>query len=195
VDVFGVIGNDPGSAWTTPDFVFGQLASGVTGTTVDRTLTRLPGFGPNKTKYQTTLDGFIPSEWGVTAMNSHTIGTHAFGDGADATDLFISEYIEGSSNNKVLEIANFTGAPVNLANYKVALFSNGRVATDAIYLQDLTGTLNDGEVYTIYNGQVADSSMLQAINALPTNLKFGSVFPNSVCTFNGDDALALLKVN
>ena len=31
------------------------------------------------------------------------------------TDVFFSEYIEGSSNNKALEIYNGTGAPVNLA--------------------------------------------------------------------------------
>ena len=32
-----------------------------------------------------------------------------------AADLFISEYIEGSSNNKALEIFNDTGAPIDLA--------------------------------------------------------------------------------
>ena len=31
---------------------------------------------------------------------------------AAPTDLFFSEYIEGSSNNKALEIYNGTGAPV-----------------------------------------------------------------------------------
>ncbi|HEY9494676.1 MAG TPA: hypothetical protein VIR15_07480, partial [Intrasporangium sp.] len=34
---------------------------------------------------------------------------------AAPTELFFSEYIEGSSNNKALEIYNGTGAPVNLA--------------------------------------------------------------------------------
>ena len=33
---------------------------------------------------------------------------------AAPTDLFISEYVEGSSNNKAIEIFNGTGAPVDL---------------------------------------------------------------------------------
>ena len=32
---------------------------------------------------------------------------------AAPTDVFISEYIEGSSNNKALEIFNGTGAPID----------------------------------------------------------------------------------
>jgi len=34
---------------------------------------------------------------------------------AQSAELFFSEYIEGTSNNKALEIFNGTGAPVNLA--------------------------------------------------------------------------------
>ena len=192
VDIFGTIGFDPGTGWDT--YTYGNLAAGVTATTVDRTLTRLPGFGPSVGNIETYV-AFTPIEWGVTAMNSQTLGSHNYGDGADASDLFISEYIEGSSNNKALEIANFTGAPVDLSDYIVALYSNGRPITDASYIQTLTGTLEDGEVFVIYNGQMADAGMLSAINALPADQKFGSVFPNSVCTFNGDDALALLKKN
>ncbi len=46
---------------------------------------------------------------------------------AAATDLFFSEYVEGSSNNKALEIYNGTGAPVDLgaADYSVQMFFNG----------------------------------------------------------------------
>ncbi len=43
------------------------------------------------------------------------------------TDVFFSEYIEGSSNNKALEIYNGTGAPVDLAagGYTVQMYFNG----------------------------------------------------------------------
>ena len=46
---------------------------------------------------------------------------------AASTELFFSEYIEGSSNNKALEIFNDTGAAVNLAagGYSVTMHFNG----------------------------------------------------------------------
>ena len=43
----------------------------------------------------------------------------------DSENLFFSEYIEGSSNNKVLEIYNPTGVAVDLSNYSVKHSRNG----------------------------------------------------------------------
>ena len=47
---------------------------------------------------------------------------------AASNDLFFSEYVEGSSNNKALEIYNGTGAPIDLAagGYSVQMFFNGQ---------------------------------------------------------------------
>ena len=64
-----------------------------------------------------------------------------------ATDLFISEYIEGSSYNKAIEIYNGTGEAVDLSNYRVLLFANGR--TDPNNTLDLTGTLEHGQTLVI----------------------------------------------
>ncbi len=38
---------------------------------------------------------------------------------AQPTDIFISEYIEGSSNNKAIEFYNGTGAPINLVEWEL----------------------------------------------------------------------------
>ncbi len=43
----------------------------------------------------------------------------------DCSKIFISEYVEGWSNNKALEIYNPTGTPVDLSDYFVARYSNG----------------------------------------------------------------------
>lgn len=43
----------------------------------------------------------------------------------DCSKIFISEYVEGWSNNKALEIYNPTNAPVDLSEYFVARYSNG----------------------------------------------------------------------
>ena len=66
---------------------------------------------------------------------------------AAPSDLFFSEYIEGSSNNKALEIFNGTGAPVDLATggYNVQMYFNGS-ATAGLTI-DLTGTVADGDVF------------------------------------------------
>ncbi len=97
------------------------------------------------------------------------------------TELFLSEYIEGSSNNKAVEIYNGTGAAIDLAaaGYNLQLFFNGNASAGQTI--NLTGSVADGDVYVL-----ANTSSVQAIldNADQTS---GSV------TFNGDDAVVLRK--
>jgi len=44
---------------------------------------------------------------------------------SQCSDLFISEYVEGYSNNKALEIYNPTSNPINLSEYSIVRFRNG----------------------------------------------------------------------
>ena len=94
------------------------------------------------------------------------------------TDLIFSEYIEGGSNNKAIEIYNGTGADVDLSGYSVKLAPNGG---DWSNVQDLTGTLAAGDVYVIANAS-ADQVILDVADITST-----------VTYFNGDDALGLFK--
>jgi predicted extracellular nuclease len=100
---------------------------------------------------------------------------------AAPTELFFSEYIEGSSNNKALEIYNGTGAAVDLAagGYNIQQFSNG-AATAGLTI-NLTGVVADGDVFV-----VAHSSSVAAILA-QADMTSGAGL------FNGDDALVLRK--
>ena len=68
---------------------------------------------------------------------------------AQPTELFFSEYIEGTSNNKALEIFNGTGAPVDLAanGYLIQMFFNGNSAAGVTI--GLTGTVAPGDVYVV----------------------------------------------
>lgn len=97
-----------------------------------------------------------------------------------ASDLFFSEYIEGSSNNKAIEIFNGTGGPVDLSNYKVCLYANG-AATPSNTL-NLTGTLAHLDVYVIANTS-ANATILGLADTT-----------SSVTFYNGDDALGLYKL-
>src|SRR5512145_1519863 len=66
-----------------------------------------------------------------------------------STELFFSEYIEGSSNNKALEISNDTGAAIELGTggYNVQMFFNGS-ATAGLTI-NLTGTVADDDVFVL----------------------------------------------
>lgn len=95
------------------------------------------------------------------------------------SDLIISEYLEGSANNKAIEIYNGTGADVDLAAYSLMKQTNGR--GDYKNEQVLTGTLADGETFVLVNSQASDE--LKALGDMTSN----------VTSFNGNDAVALFK--
>jgi predicted extracellular nuclease len=98
---------------------------------------------------------------------------------AQCTDLFFSEYVEGSSNNKAIEIFNPKSVPVTLSGYKVLLYSNGSTTPTTTF--NLNGTVAAGGVYVIANSAANDSIKAMADTT------------NSVSNFNGDDAIALVK--
>ncbi|HNW24755.1 MAG TPA: chitobiase/beta-hexosaminidase C-terminal domain-containing protein, partial [Candidatus Cloacimonas sp.] len=97
-----------------------------------------------------------------------------------AVDLFFSEYVEGTSNNKALEIFNGTGDPVDLSNYTIKLASNGGTWSTTNTLT-MSGVLDDGEVYVIANSG-AEASILSIANVTST-----------VTYYNGNDVVGLFN--
>jgi uncharacterized protein len=101
--------------------------------------------------------------------------------GAVSSELFFSEYVEGTSNNKALEIFNGTGAPVNLATglYAITMHFNGN--PDAGLTINLSGTIQPGDVYVVAHSSAAPAILAQADRT------------SSAGWFNGDDAVALRR--
>lgn len=97
-----------------------------------------------------------------------------------ASDLFISEYVEGSSMNKAIELYNGTGVSVNLSSYSLALYSNGSNSPQSRV--NLSGTLASGQTFVVYHGSAGTAIQAQ-----------GDLRNDSVINFNGDDALVLEK--
>ena len=98
---------------------------------------------------------------------------------APETDLFISEYSEGSSNNKYIEIFNGTGSDVDLSNYEMWKIANGGSWPE--YSLSLSGTLAAGEVYVIYYGSSA------------ATISSAGDIVWSQANYNGNDAIGLAK--
>jgi uncharacterized protein len=100
---------------------------------------------------------------------------------AATAELFFSEYIEGSSNNKALEIYNGTGAAIDLGTngYNVQMFFNGS-ATAGLTI-NLTGTVADGDVFVLAQSSASATILAQADQT------------NGAGWFNGDDAVVLRK--
>ncbi|WP_051986579.1 ExeM/NucH family extracellular endonuclease [Pseudidiomarina atlantica] len=91
-------------------------------------------------------------------------------------DIIISEYIEGSSNNKAIEFYNAGTTEINLSTYVLEVYSNG--STTAGNTVALEGTLPANGIYVVAHPSASD-----AIQALAD--KTGNLF------YNGNDALVL----
>lgn len=89
---------------------------------------------------------------------------------------FISEYVEGSSNNKALEIINTGAQDVDLSACELLRYSNGSSSGVSI---PLNGVLSPDSVYVICNPSFSESDI-----ALCDETS-GSL------SFNGDDAMEL----
>jgi predicted extracellular nuclease len=101
--------------------------------------------------------------------------------GAVSTDLFISEYVEGTSNNKAIEIFNGTGVPVDLAAglYGIRMYFNGAGTAGTTVI--LSGTIAPGDVFLLVHNDAEP-----ALRGLADQI-------SSASWYNGDDAVALVK--
>ena len=95
------------------------------------------------------------------------------------SDLFISEYVEGSANNKYIEVYNGTGSSVDLSDYELHLFANG--SATATTTNVLSGTLANGNVIVYKNSSAS--------------VYTGTATSMSAVSFNGDDAIAIYNTS
>src|SRR3989338_373179 len=98
---------------------------------------------------------------------------------SQATDLIISEYVEGSGSNKYIEIYNGSMGSINLADYQLQLYANGAASPTSNVT--LSGTLAAGTTI-VYKNSAA-------------TIYLGATTNNTAVNFNGDDAVALFKIS
>ncbi|MFN8288186.1 MAG: T9SS type A sorting domain-containing protein [Chitinophagales bacterium] len=100
---------------------------------------------------------------------------------AQCSELFFSEYVEGSGNNKALEIYNPGSVAVNLNGYKIVQYNNGSATVS--YTLNLNGTIGANDVYVLVRN-TADSLI---------KLTADTLTGSNVLNFNGNDVLELLN--
>ena len=99
---------------------------------------------------------------------------------AAATDLFISEYVEGSSTNKAIELFNGTDAAIVLdGTYAIQIFANGSATATATI--PLVGTVAPSTTFVLARAGSAPELVGHA-HQLTGNF-----------LFNGNDAIALRR--
>ncbi|QSB28525.1 endonuclease [Flavobacterium sp. CLA17] len=117
-----------------------------------------------------------------SSSNTIAVTTNSGGTGT-ASELLFSEYIEGSGNNKALEIANNTGSSVNMSVYTIKKQTNGAGSWSTGLT--LSGTLSSGSKYVVVNSSISSACFSKSsanISTAATEL-----------TFNGNDAVGLFK--
>jgi len=148
----------------------------------------------------TTANVTTSSITGLTAGKSYTFSVTAWnanGESASASlttitlsidttenAIFFSEYIEGSSANKALEIVNSSTAAVNLDKYKILMNANNGTWYTTNYTFPSGTILNPGAVWVIVHPSA--ESNLKIVADDTSN--------SSVVNFNGDDVRALVII-
>ncbi|CAM2875404.1 endonuclease [Flavobacterium frigoris] len=120
---------------------------------------------------------------GNISASSNSVNSTTTAATGSTTELLFSEYIEGSSNNKALEISNATGIAINLSVYSVKKQTNGAGSWSSGIA--LSGTLNNGSKFTLVNSSMSSS-------CYPTSSATISTAAAEM-TFNGNDAVGLFK--
>lgn len=116
----------------------------------------------------------------TAAVTITALGVAPTAASAAPTDLFISEYVEGSSNNKAIELFNGTGTAVDLTagGYQLQLYFNGSTTATTIAL---TGSVAAGDAFVFASASAGAAVLAQADQTSGASL------------FNGDDAIVLRR--
>lgn len=175
LDVIGEVGVDPGASWPVG-----------TGATANFTLIRMIGIQQGNNDWATAA-----TEWDVypqdvfDSLGMHTMTScappvPAFGP---CGELFFSEYVEGQSNNKALEIYNPTTFDIDLSNYVIKRNNNGSPTPSGTYDFPVGTIIAAGDVYVIGNASGDSLGIL-----VPSDTTSGATW------YNGDDALILENI-
>ncbi|MFA8299856.1 MAG: endonuclease [Hyphomicrobiales bacterium] len=127
---------------------------------------------------------YVGRAWGYTYINNNNDDDDDDNGDDNNTnssgDIFISEYVEGTSYNKAIEIYNGTNSTVSLSNITLKKQSNG---SGSWYSLSLNGSIAPSSTFVIAHSN-ADYSLRS---------KADMTSSSSVMSFNGNDPIALFQ--
>ncbi|BDD04358.1 endonuclease [Aureibacter tunicatorum] len=126
---------------------------------------------------------FATAIWGGPQAENRFGNNSGGSNSGTSNQLFISEYIEGSSYNKAIEIVNLTGDNVDLSDYSLKKQINGSGSWSGTY--SLSGTLAHDKTFVI-----SHSSATSTIRNKADETSTGAMI-----SFNGNDPIGLFYNN
>lgn len=126
-------------------------------------------------QYCDTVDGGANFSYDISEAGNMTTTQATAG-----ADLFLSEYIEGSSNNKGIELYNPDTAPQTLGSCELRIYANGSSTPTSTISPGITDVIANEGTFTICSDQAGPGLTSRC------DLTSGSV------NFNGNDAVELL---
>ena len=127
------------------------------------------------------------------------VGT--FSMAQDCSEIFISEYAEGWSNNKAIEIYNPTGADIDLSLYMIVRYSNGSNSATPANAVQLSGIVGAKDVFVAVleklnpNGTGQEAPVWVSLQARADGYFSPDYNVSDAFYWNGNDAIALAKGN
>ncbi len=176
---FGPVGSDPSTpGWTWFDAGYDAAFTGQNNEQVIGHL--LPATaGTYDYVFRVTTDGGLSHQYCFWYDDGVGRGALTATTPPPPTSLFFSEYLEGSSNNKALEIYNPFSTPYPISTCTLRTYFNGATTFSEI---GLNGTLAAHSTYVVCNA-ASSAAILAACNHHTTNTPM---------TLNGNDAVALV---
>ncbi len=116
----------------------------------------------------------------------------------ECSDLFISEYVEGSGTNKAIELFNPTNEPIDMSAYQLVRYSNGGTIP---YSVALGGTIQSKSTFVVVldkrdpNGTGQDVPVDSALQMKADTFLCPVYEVNRMMYFNGNDAVTLERID
>lgn len=117
----------------------------------------------------------------------------------DCSKIFISEYVEGWSNNKALEIYNPTSQTIDLSDYFVSRYDNGSQDATLLNSVQLQGTIAPYGVYVaaldkrVPGGTGQEAPLWDSLRVKANGFYSPDYTVNKTFYWNGNDAVVLFK--